>query len=109
MLAYRDHINMVQAGIDKIKNDSNDKQYFALKQKKIDSLESKLALIRKQALFLGDMSEMHKKAIKEKKLVFDRVQSEKVFLQEQMLRVRKESKIIKQKLRIATKEYDQLY
>jgi len=39
-----------------------------LKKKKIETLENKLGQIRKQALFLGDMSEMHQKAIKERRL-----------------------------------------
>jgi hypothetical protein len=41
-----------------------------------------LGQIRKQALFLGDMSEMHQKAIKERKLQVDEEEREKVFLQE---------------------------
>ena len=34
-----------------------------IKQQKIQSLEEKLAKIRDAALFLGDMSEMHRKTI----------------------------------------------
>ena len=51
-----------------MKADSNDQRYLELKNKKIETLETKLGQIRKQALFLGDMSEMHQKAIKERKL-----------------------------------------
>ena len=35
-----------------------------IKMKKIETLETKLNQIRKQALFLGDMSELHRKDIK---------------------------------------------
>ena len=35
-----------------------------LKNEKVENLENKLQQIRKQALFIGNMSEMHKKSIK---------------------------------------------
>lgn len=82
---------------------------MALKKKKIESLEKKLSQIRKQALFLGDMSEMHQKAIKSKKIEVDEEEREKVFLQEQIIKQRNESKKIKSKLHSATLEYDILY
>jgi predicted RNase H-like nuclease (RuvC/YqgF family) len=59
MIAYREHIKQIQAEIDKLKNESNDQRYMELKKQKIETLESKLSQIRKQALFLGDMSELH--------------------------------------------------
>ena len=71
MIAYRDHIKEIQLELDQLKRDSNDDKYIEKKREKIESLEGKLSQIRKQALFLGDMSEMHCKAIKEKKLLVD--------------------------------------
>ena len=59
MIAYRAHIKEIQKEIDQLKADSNDQRYLELKNKKIETLETKLGQIRKQALFLGDMSEMH--------------------------------------------------
>ena len=47
---------------------------------KIETLETKLGQIRKQALFLGDMSELHRKEIKSKKLEVDEKERDKVFL-----------------------------
>lgn len=95
MIAYRAHIKEIQLEIDQLKADSNDARYLELKNKKIETLETKLGQIRKQALFLGDMSEMHQKAIKERKLQVDEEEREKVFLQEQIIKARNESKKIK--------------
>lgn len=64
MIAYRGHIQMIQKEIDSIKKNSTDEKYLKTKMDKICNLESKLGQIRKQALFLGDMSELHQKAIK---------------------------------------------
>ena len=47
-----------------IKAETNDQKFMEIKMKKIETLESKLGQIRKQALFLGDMSELHRKDIK---------------------------------------------
>lgn len=82
MLAYRNHVNHVQKELNELKEKCNDQVFMALKKKKIESLEKKLSQIRKQALFLGDMSEMHQKAIKSKKIQVDEEEREKVFLQE---------------------------
>ena len=60
-------------------------------------------------MFLGDMSEMHKKAIKERRLINDEEKREKIFLQQQVQRARNESKKIKQKLQVSSEEYDDLY
>lgn len=59
MIAYREHIKAIQIEIDQLKADSNDQRFMMLKNQKIKTLETKLSQIRKQALFLGDMSEMH--------------------------------------------------
>ncbi len=64
MIAYREHIQTIQNEIDSMKASTNDSNYMKLKNEKIESLENKLQQIRKQALFIGNMSEMHKKAIK---------------------------------------------
>lgn len=82
MLAYREHIKMIQEEINRLKVNSEDQRYMQIKKEKIETLEGKLSQIRKQALFLGDMSEMHHKAIKEKKLQVDEQDRDKVFLQE---------------------------
>ena len=109
MLGYRDHIKLVQDEIEKLKAESNESRYQMLKQKKIEALESKLALIRKQALFLGDMSEMHNRAIKEKKLKADLAEGDKSFFQNQLLKHRDLQKRVKAQLHSATSEYDELY
>lgn len=109
MLAYRNHVNHVQKELNELKEKCNDQVFMALKKKKIESLEKKLSQIRKQALFLGDMSEMHQKAIKSKKIQVDEEEREKVFLQEQIIKQRNESKKLKQNLHQATMEYDALY
>lgn len=88
MIAYREHIKMIQDELHKLREKSNDTTYADKKKKKLQNLESKLNQIRKQALFLGDMSEMHAKAIKEKKLKVGEEDNEKVFLQEQMIKER---------------------
>jgi CRISPR/Cas system-associated endoribonuclease Cas2 len=68
------------------------------KKTKIETLEKKLGQIRKQALFLGDMSEMHCKAIKQRKQEVDEEERDKSFLAEQVLKTRKETVKIKRKL-----------
>ena len=60
-------------------------------------------------MFLGDMSEMHKKAIKERKLMNDEEKREKTFLQQQVQKARNESKKIKEKLQLASENYDDVY
>ena len=95
MLAYRDHIKIIQKEIDQLKSQSNDQKYMMKKKEKIESLEGKLGQIRKQALFLGDMSEMHQKTIKERKLKVDEQDREKAFLQEQIIKARNNSTKIK--------------
>ena len=95
MLAYRDHINAIQDEINRLKLESEDQRYMEIKKEKIETLEGKLNQIRKQALFLGDMSEMHQKKIKEKKLQVDEEDCDKVFLQEQIIKCRNESTKIK--------------
>lgn len=95
MVAYREHIKFIQEEIDKLKKESNNEKYLEKKKEKIQSLESKLSQIRKQALFLGDMSEMHSKAIKEKKLAVDEDERDKVFLQEQIIKERNKAFKIK--------------
>ena len=64
MVAYREHIKLIQKEIDQQKEKCKDTKYMEEKKTKIETLEKKLGQIRKQALFLGDMSEMHSKAIK---------------------------------------------
>ena len=109
MIAYREHIKAIQIEIDQLKADSNDQRFMELKNQKIKTLETKLSQIRKQALFLGDMSEMHQKAIKEKKLEVDEEEREKIFLKEQIQKVKLESRKIKLKLQKVSEEYDELY
>lgn len=109
MIAYREHVQVIQKDLNELKENCNDQRYQAMRQKKIDSLEKKLSQIRKQALFLGDMSEMHKKESKRKKIEVDEEEREKVFLQEQIIKQRNESKKMKQQLHQATLEYDVLY
>jgi CRISPR/Cas system-associated endoribonuclease Cas2 len=98
MVAYREHIKLIQKEIDQQKEKSMDTKYMEEKKKKIEMLEKKLGQIRKQALFLGDMSEMHCKAIKQKKLDVDEEERDKVFLAEKVLKTRKETVKIKRKL-----------
>ena len=76
---------------------------------KIETLETKLGQIRKQALFLGDMSELHRKEIKSKKLEVDEKERDKVFLQEQLIKARNESNRIKGQLYKSSQRYDSLY
>lgn len=57
----------IQDEIDNLKNDGNDQKYVEIKKQKILTLESKLTKIKECALFLGDMSEMHRKRIGELK------------------------------------------
>ena len=80
MIAYREHISQIQSEINKIKAETNDQKFLELKMQKIETLETKLGQIRKQALFLGDMSELHRKEIKSKKLEVDEKERDKVFL-----------------------------
>lgn len=84
-------------------------QFMEKKAAKIRQLEDKLSQIRLQAQFLGDMSEMHKVAIKEKKLEVHEEEREKVFLQRQVIKARNDSKRVKENLQRATHEYDELY
>ena len=53
-----------------------------MKKQKIETLESKLGKIRECALFLGDMSEMHKQKIKKMKIKVDEKDSDKGFLEQ---------------------------
>ncbi len=53
----------IQDEIENLKNDGNDQKYVEIKKQKIVTLEGKLNKIKECALFLGDMSEMHKKQI----------------------------------------------
>jgi len=46
-----------------MKSDGNEEKYVEKKKLKIKTLEEKLSKIRECALFLGDMSEMHRKTI----------------------------------------------
>lgn len=55
------------------------------------------------------MSEMHQKAIKEKKLKVSEVERDKVFLQEQVVKARNKSYKIKQALQAAQRQYDVQY
>ena len=55
------------------------------------------------------MSEMHKNAIKEKKLEVHEEEREKVFLQRQVIKARNDSKRVKENLQRSTHEYDELY
>ena len=80
MIAYREHISQIQKEINQLKADTNDQKFMELKMQKIETLETKLNQIRKQALFLGDMSELHRKDIKTKKLEVDEQERDKVFL-----------------------------
>lgn len=52
---------------------------------------------------------MHQKAIKEKKLEVDEEEREKIFLKEQIQKVKLESRKIKLKLQKVSEEYDELY
>ena len=42
MMAYRDHVQMIQAELNDLKRNCNDDVYMDLKKKKIESLEKKL-------------------------------------------------------------------
>jgi hypothetical protein len=53
----------IEEEIENLKNDGNDQKYVEIKKQKISTLEAKLSKIRECALFLGDMSEMHKNKI----------------------------------------------
>jgi hypothetical protein len=57
MVAYREHIRQVQKEINKLKSESNESKYLALKMIKIQQFEEKLAKIRQSAMFLSEMSE----------------------------------------------------
>ncbi|CDW73733.1 UNKNOWN [Stylonychia lemnae] len=109
MLAYRAHIETVQKDIEELKSDSNDQKYLAIKKQKIELLEKKLHKIRECALFLGDMSEMHKKQIKKLKMKVDEQESDKNFLEKQISKARDVNKKVKEDLSQATSEYDELY
>ena len=52
---------------------------------------------------------MHQKAIKERKLEVDEEEREKIFLKEQIQKVKLESRKIKLKLQKVSEEYDELY
>ena len=43
MVAYREHIKMIQDEIDKLKGESNERTYMDKKKEKIQTLESKLS------------------------------------------------------------------
>ena len=55
------------------------------------------------------MSEMHNRAIKEKKLKADLAEGDKSFFQNQLLKHRDLQKRVKAQLHSATSEYDELY
>jgi hypothetical protein len=55
-----------------------------IKKQKIKQLEEKLSKIRECALFLGDMSEMHRKKIKDYKQKVYEHDLDKRFLEEQL-------------------------
>eukprot|EP00347_Sterkiella_histriomuscorum_P019926 403339774 len=109
MLAYKAHIDLIAEDIEALKSDSNDQKYLAIKKQKIEQLESKLQKIRECALFLGDMSEMHKKQIKKFKLKVDEADSDKNFLEKQIQKSRDTNKQVKEDLSRASSEYDELY
>ena len=88
---------------------NGNEKYLEKKKEKIQSLESKLGQIRKQALFLGDMSEMHCKSIKDKKLAVAEDERDKVFFQEQIIKERNKTVQIKQALKAASDKYDSMY
>ena len=67
----------IEEEIENLKNDGNDQKYVEIKKQKIKTLEGKLNKIRECALFLGDMSEMHKKTISKAKVVTYRYRGSK--------------------------------
>lgn len=71
-----------------MKADGNDQKYMEIKKQKIQQLEEKLAKIRECALFLGDMSEMHRKTIKGFKQKVYEHELDKKFLEEQLTKAR---------------------
>lgn len=95
---------------------------MTIKQQKIQTLEDKLSKIRDCALFLGDMSEMHRKTISKSFKCFgytsnvedykqkvDENDEDKRFLEDQLKKSRVVSTQVKTQLSQATTEYDELY
>lgn len=72
-------------------------------------MEEKLAKIRQCALFLGDMSEMHRKTIKGFKQKVYEHDLDKKFLEEQLTKARLVNTQVKDRLSSASAEYDELY
>ena len=68
---------------------------MALKTIKIKELEKKLMKIREAAMFLGDMSELHKRAIKDMKRHLDELEFDKTFLEKQMEKAKESNRQIK--------------
>lgn len=66
-----------------------------MKADKLSTLWKKLNLIKKNALFLGEMSEMHKKAISHVKKRVDELESDKRFLENMAEKSKNESKYLK--------------
>jgi len=66
-----------------------------LKAEKLSNLWNKLNLIKKNALFLGEMSEMHKKAITFVRKRVEELESDKRFLENMAEKSKTESKNLK--------------
>jgi len=109
ILAYRGHIDRVQEELIQLKAESSDQRFLQVKQQKVHQLENKLRRIRECALFLGDMSEMHRKAIKEVKMKVGEQEQDKQFLEKQIEKVRGKNKMLKDDLSRTCEEYDQLF
>jgi predicted ATP-dependent protease len=114
-LAYRTHLMQIEEEIENLKNDGNDQKYVEIKKQKIKTLEGKLNKIRECALFLGDMSEMHKKTIskvyslivtEDLKQKVNENEQDKRFLEDQMQKARLVSNQVRSSLSQATQEYD---
>ena len=97
ILAYKTHAVKIQDDIDKMRNETfNQQLQMETKNKKIDEFASRLASIKTSALFMGEMSEFHAKAMKDLNGK-DRVNEDEIrFLEEMLHKERVESRANRQ-------------
>ena len=93
--AYRGHMLKVQKELSFLKKKANEQEFKLRKDDRIKSLEVSLDWFRKEALKLGSTCENFKREVEKWKSKADALEDDKSFLEKQLLKAKRQNKLLK--------------
>jgi hypothetical protein len=107
--AYRQHVEKISSQLKDLEKMSSPDELQRKTIEKLEEFQTRLAQIKSSALFLGDMSELHKERLNKQISSASIIDDNLKFLKEMIFKEKVESSHVKENLTVASQEFDALF